>query len=135
MTYVRASWEVIIEAEGKAHINLPHEHEAYLVHTFARWMSRPHIPTDAIAIKMLEAQNLCGNIKRDRLEEIAQECLLIQGLELNKLRWPSVSYYIDMAQLALGYRAYSLRPPELWYDQLAHDVPQMVTVLKHIGKL
>jgi hypothetical protein len=132
MTYVKASYEVIMEAEDRAHITLPHEHEAFLVHTFARYMEQPNIPTDAIAIKLMETMNAQGDRRKTGFQQIAEECVLIQGLGLNQRSWPSPCYFNDMGQLALEYRAYSQRPPELYYEALAHSLPDFVRVLRHV---
>jgi hypothetical protein len=38
MDYVKASYEVILMGESRTGINLDHEIEAYVVHTYARYM-------------------------------------------------------------------------------------------------
>jgi hypothetical protein len=132
LTYVKYSYELILEAEVKTNINLEHEVEAFLVHTFAKYMEQPHIPTDAIAIKMLNAANETGEIRKHHLQEIAQECMLIDGLELNSRRWPSKEYYIDMGRLALEQRAWINRPPELFYERLAYDFKNISKILHEV---
>ncbi len=132
MTYVKAAYEVILEAEGRASVNLEHEVEAFVVHTFARYMERPNIPTDAIAIKMMSSVNETGELRKQHLQEIAEECMLIDGLDLNSRRWPSKNYYSDMGKLALEHRAWTERPPELFYERLAYEFNNISTVLHKI---
>lgn len=132
LTYVKYSYDVIVEAEFKASVNLEHEVEAFVVHTFAKYMEKPNIPTDAIAIKMLTAVNETGEIKKNHLQEIAEECLLIDGLELNSRRWPSRSYFSDMGKLALEHRAWIDRPPELFYEKLASQFNMISNVLHKV---
>ena len=132
LTYVKYSYELILEAEVKANINLEHEVEAFVVHTFAKFMEQPNIPTDAIAIKMLSSPNETGEIRKQHLQEIAQECMLIDGLELNSRRWPSKSYFIDMGRLALEQRAWIHRPPELFYERLAYDFTNISKILHEV---
>jgi hypothetical protein len=132
MTYVKAAYEVILEAEGRASVNLEHEVEAFVVHTFARYMEQPHIPTDAIAIKMMTSVNETGELRKQHLQEIAQECMLIDGLELNSRRWPSKTYYSDMGKLALEHRAWTDRPPELFYERLAYEFGNISKVLHKV---
>jgi hypothetical protein len=132
LTYVKYSYELILEAEVKANINLEHEVEAFVVHTFAKFMEQPNIPSDAIAIKMLSSANETGEIRKQHLQEIAQECMLIDGLELNIRRWPSKSYFIDMGRLALEQRAWIHRPPELFYERLAYDFTNISKILHEV---
>ena len=129
MTYVKASYEVIMVAEERANVNLEHEVEAYVVHTFARYMEQPNIPTDAIAIKLMSATSESGELRKQHLQQIAEECLLIDGLELNSRRWPSKNYYSDMGRIALEHRAWSERPPELFYERVASQFDLLSKVL------
>lgn len=129
MTYVKAAYEVIMIAEDRSSVNLEHEVEAFLVHTFARYMEKPNIPSDTIALKMLATTNERGETRKQHLQEIAEECLLIDGLELNNRRWPSKNYYKDMGKLALEHRAWVNRPPELFYEKLANQFNNISTVL------
>lgn len=132
MEYVKASYEVIMVAEERANVNLEHEVEAFVVHTFARYMEQPNIPTDAIAIKMMQATNKSGIQRKQEFQQIAEECLLIDGLELNSRRWPSKRYYSDMGKIALEHRAYSERPPELLYEKIASEFDILSRVLNSI---
>ena len=74
MDYVKASYEVVMIGECRTGINLDHEIEAYLVHTYARYMENPNIPTDAIAIQFMNSLSCNKEIKKKLLEKIAEEC-------------------------------------------------------------
>ena len=132
MDYVKASYEVILYGESKAGINLEHEVEAFVVHTFARYMENPRIPTDAIAIQLMESLNKTGDTRKQHLQKVAEECILIDGLDLNCRKWPSQNYFVDMGKVALGYRAYSERPPELFYETVAKNMNNISKVLHRI---
>ena len=132
MPYVKAAYEVIMIAEERASVSLEHEVEAFVVHTFARYMERPNIPTDAIAIKLMTTVGEKGELRKQHLQEIAEECILIDGLELNSRRWPSKNYYSDMGKLALEHRAWTDRPPELFYERLAHEFGNISKVLHKV---
>jgi hypothetical protein len=119
LEYRKASYEIVMIAESRCNICLDEDVEYFVVDTLARYMEEPNIPTDAIAIKMLEATSQKGDKKKKQLQQIAEECLLIDGLELNSRRWPSKSYFRDMGQLALEHRAWIERPPELFYEKVA----------------
>lgn len=134
MTYVKHSYDIIMEAECRASVNLEHELEAYLVHTFARYMEQPGIAEEPIAIKLMEGMNKTGAARRHHLERVAEECLLIDGLNLNRKKWPTDQYYTDMGQLALEYRAHSNRPPELFYEHVARHFTVLSRVLHTIQR-
>ena len=132
MTYVKHSYDIIMEAEQRALVNLEHELEAYLVHTFARYMERPNIAEEPVALQLMESMQKTGELRRQHLERVAEECLLIDGLGLKKSRWPTLGYYADMGQLALEYRAWSDRPPDLFYERVAQQFPVLSRVLHTI---
>lgn len=132
MDYVKASYEVILYGESKAGINLEHDVEAFVVHSFARYMENPKIPTDAIAIQLMSSLNKTGEIRKQQLQKIAEECILIDGLELNSRRWPNQNYFVEMGKIALGYRAYAERPPELFYETVAKNMNNISKVLHRI---
>lgn len=132
MDYVKASYEVILYGESKAGINLEHEIEAFVVHTFARYMENPNIPSDAIAIQLMSSLNTTGEIRKQNLQKVAEECILIDGLDLNCRKWPSQNYFVNMGKVALGYRAYAQRPPELFYETIANNMDKISKVLHRI---
>ena len=132
MDYVKASYEVILYGESKSGINLDHEVEAFVVHTFARYMENPRIPTDAIALQLMSSLNKTGEVRKQHLQKVAEECILIDGLELNSRRWPSQNYFVEMGKVALGYRAYAERPPELFYETVAKNLENISKVLHRI---
>ena len=78
LTYVKHSYEVILEAEAKLCINLEHNTEAYVVHLFARYLDNPNINRDPVCIKLMESIHLPKEQKRKQLTTIADECLLIK---------------------------------------------------------
>jgi hypothetical protein len=134
MEYVKAGYEVVMIAEQRSNIMLEHEIEAWLVHVIARYMETPDITKEPIAIKMLTAVNESGELRKQRLQQIAEECLLIDGFELNRGKWPSHSYYHDMGKLALEHRAWTPRPPELFYQRIANQFSN-ISQLLHSVKL
>lgn len=133
LEYVRASYEIIMLAEQRSSITLEHEVEAFVVHTLARYMENPNIPTDSISIKIMTAVNQKGNIRKQKLQEIAEECILINGFGLNNRRWPSSDYYSQMGKLALEHRAWSDRPPELFYERIAYEFDNIGKILHKVN--
>lgn len=133
MTYVKHSYDIIMEAEQRALVNLEHELEAYLVHTFARYMERPYIAQEPVALQLMNSMQKTGELRRQHLERVAEECLLIFGLELGKSKWPTKTYYQEMGQLALEYRAYSPRPPDPFYERVAQHFGLLSSVLNNLS--
>jgi hypothetical protein len=132
LTYVKHSYEVILEAEARSRVNLEHEVEAFVVHTFAKYMEQPNIGSEPIAIKMMTTVNNPSRFRKQQFEQIAEECLLIDGLKLNSRKWPNSKYFRQMGVIALEHRAYSDRPPELLYEKIANHFEQMSYVLNNI---
>lgn len=119
LTYVKHSYEVILEAESKLCVNLEHNVEAYVVHLFARYLDNPNLNREPVCIKIMEGTRLPIEQRKKVLSSVADECLLINGLELSKNRWPSNNYYKEMGCLAYDQVAYTERPPDIFYVELA----------------
>lgn len=132
MEYVKASYEMVLIAEERAHITLEHEVEAWTVHTLARYMEQPHIPTDAVALSMMRALGATGQRKKAELQRVAEECLLVDGLQLNRRRWPSQHYFRDMGRIALENRAWIEYPPEHLYERVAQQFDTISRVLHNV---
>jgi hypothetical protein len=129
LTYVKHSYEVILEAENKLCINLEHDTEAYMVHLFARYLDNPDINKEPVCIKIMQGVGLPKEQKRVMLQSAADECLLINGFELAKSRWPSNDYYKDMGTLAYDQIAYIERPPDSFYINIAENFSLLSKIL------
>jgi hypothetical protein len=129
LTYVKHSYEVILEAEAKLSVNLEHDTEAYMVHLFARYLDKPLINQDPICIRMMSGANLPTAQKKTTLLHAAEECLLINGLELAKSRWPTNTYYVDLGKIAYDQLAYTQRPPDEFYIHVASNFMLLSKIL------
>ena len=129
LTYVKHSYEVILEAEAKLCVNLEHNTEAYVVHLFAKYLDNPNINREPVCIKMMESTQLPKIQKRTTLLSVAEECLLINGLELTKTRWPTNNYYRDMGKIAYDQVAYTDNPPDIFYINIADKFTLLSKVL------
>lgn len=129
LTYVKHSYQIILDAEAKLCINLEHQTEAYMVHLFARYMDQPNINNDPICIKIMESSSLPAGKRKQALLAAAEECLLITGLELTKPKWPSESYYTDLGILAYDQVAYAHQPVDTFYIDLAENFKLLTSVL------
>jgi hypothetical protein len=129
LTYVKHSYEVILEAENKLCINLEHNTEAYMVHLFARYLDKPNINREPVCIKIMQGATLPPTQKKVMLQAAADECLLINGLELAKSRWPTNNYYKEMGILAYDQVAYTDNPRDDFYIHLAENFNLLSRVL------
>lgn len=133
MTYVKSSYELVLSAEGRACVNLDQDVEAFLVHCLARYWENANIPRDAAAISLMTAMQKTGEERKTELQAVAEECILVDGFEFKRRYWPSATYYQEMAQLALGYRASCSRPPETYYEHIARRIPDISRVLHNLN--
>lgn len=129
LTYVKHSYSLILDAEYRTNTFLEQDIETYTVHTFAKYFDKPNIPSEVIAIQMLTSVKENSEIRKLHLQNIAEECLLIDGLKLNNRKWPSKTYFKDMGILALEHRAYIERPPELFYEKIANAFDKISYVI------
>ena len=129
LTYVKHSYEVILEAEASLCVNLEHNTEAYVVHLFARYLDNPNINREPVCIKIMESMHKPRLQRRETLTQLADECLLINGFEFGKNRWPTNSYYKEMGKLAYDQVAYIDNPPDNFYIELANNFTLISKVL------
>lgn len=63
--YIKASWNLVMEAEGRTEVNLQDDLEAYLVHMMARNFRNSKMPPDIICLEFPKA---CTKVRgvRDR---------------------------------------------------------------------
>jgi hypothetical protein len=97
--YIKAAYDLIMESESKTNTYLDNQVEEYLVLLFANNFQRTDIGEEAIAIQMLEACQVKGT---EHYQPIADECLLIHSYPLNRKRWPTETYYMEMGMTAYG---------------------------------
>ena len=100
--YIRSSYELVLEAEGKSQTYLNEDIESYLVRLMAKWCDRNDIPPETpVAILMMTAMQKPR--ERDRhLAEVADICLFYDSFKIKQRRWPTLNYYKDMGTTAYG---------------------------------
>ena len=98
--YIRSSYELILDAEGKTATYLNEPLEYYLVSLMAKWFDKPNIPPDTpVAILMLTAMQ---NPRKENLSEVADICLFYDSFKIKQRKWPTLRYYKDMGTTAYG---------------------------------
>lgn len=130
--YVKASYELVMEAQCRANTVLDYDVGAFVVHTFAKYMATPINTHEAVAIKLLQAVNIPRSIRKPALLEVCEECVLIDGLQLNRNRWVSSDYYKNMGIIAAEQCAYTDRPPDELYIRVAQQFTDITETLHYL---
>jgi hypothetical protein len=126
--YVRSSYELVLEAEGKTSIFLNQDIESYLVHLMARWFDKNDVPPDTpVALLLMTAMQTKD---KKKLAETADICLFYDGFQIKQRRWPSNNYYKDMGMMAYGM-AY-LASQDQVYQKLEENFSICSRVLNNI---
>jgi hypothetical protein len=133
--YVRAGWEIVVEAQGASQTFLEPDIEAFLVHTIARTMERTDIWKEPIAIKILSAQALPGIKRKPIMREIGEECLFIDGWGIKQPRWPNPKYFANMGEIAFGMASTSSNPADELLELVSTNFVRMSSVLKQAKTL
>lgn len=105
--YVKSSYDLILEAEGKSQTYLNDEIESYLVRLLAKWFDNNDIPPSTpIAIMLMSAMQEKDSKK---MAYAADACLFYDGFKFKHSKWPSQNYYRDMGTMAYGMAYVSSR--------------------------
>lgn len=124
--YVRASWELVMESEGRVKIYLEQEIEAYLVHMMARTFTDPSIPPDIIALEFANAKTK-GDYQR-----IGDSCLFIDAWDVKRAKMVSHDYYINMGQIAYSTASIKDRPSDELMENVSNNFTFLSKVLRGI---
>lgn len=129
-TYVKYSYQVILEAEHTTGIQLDHDTEAYVVHLFANYLDYPNLNKDPVCVRYLESLSKPTKVKKELLKNVGDECLLIYGLDLGRPRWPSNAYYQELGQMAYMSLAHASAPAEIFFEELAEKFDLIGQIIK-----
>lgn len=128
--YVKAGWEVVMEAQGRSQTYLESDLEAFLVHSVARNMENTRIWEEPIAVRMLTAQQLPREQRQPILRAVGEECLFIDAWQIRQPRWPSPKYFQDMGEIAFGMASTTTRPPDTLLELVSANFPTLSRVLR-----
>ena len=134
-SYIRASWELVLEAEGRSHEYLDEGIESFLVHTMARNFENLSLWEKPIGVTMLEAKHMPGQKRKETMRRVGEECLIIDAWQLKQRRWPTPTYFREMGSMAFGFAAISTRPPDDLLDQVGNNFGRLSRVLRTVRDL
>lgn len=98
-----AAWHrVVTEAACQAECELDEQRESYLVFLLMRYLRRPELVRSVLALKFLQALLNQGQMRRDSLQEVGDQCLIFAGLfpEQAERRRVRLSYFVDLGRSA-----------------------------------
>lgn len=124
--YLKASWELVMESEGKSQVFLDQELEAYLVHMIARNFRNHQFPPDIVCLEFSRAKT------RDDFRQIGDSCLFVDAWDVKRTRLVEKSYYAQMGQIAYSYAAVATRPVEEFFDVVAREFGTLSKVLRQL---
>ena len=127
--YIKASWEIVMAAEGKMQTHLDSELEAYLVHMMARNFRNAQLTPDIVCLELGQARHV------QDFRNIGDGCLFIDAWRIRRARLVSNDYYQRMGQIAYGYAATASRPFDALFDRLGQEFKSLSKVLTGVREL
>lgn len=129
-----ALWhEMIHDAEKSCAIQLQEEIESYLVFLMMRYMSKPEIVKQILAVDFLHGIQSNPNQRAWMLQEVGDKCLIFTGLfpKQAEKRLVKVSYFVNLGQSS--YATISKEQNDL-YGSLAEQFVPLMDVLQSVRK-
>lgn len=133
--YVRAGYDMVMEAQGYSQLYLDNDMESFLVHVVARTFERTDIWNEPVAIKLMTAQQLPQHQRQLALRTVGEECLFIDSWQVKQNRWPSPRYFEDMGKLAFGFASTASRPHDDLLEAAGNNFKQASLVLRSVRDL
>ncbi len=127
-----ALWhEVVCTAEQSCSVALKEEIESYLVFLLMRYINKPEVVKQIIALDFLQSLERPSVQREAALCEVGDKCLLLAGLfpSIAKSRLVRVSYFVNLGQAA--YFGISKKNNDL-YDHLSHQFVLLMDILQSI---
>ena len=96
-------WHTLVsDAQQTAGVKLDEELESYLVFLLMRYTDKPEMAASVLALDYLNGSNALGQLRRDRMRDVGDQCLLYSGLfpERAERRRVRISYYVDLGRSA-----------------------------------
>jgi hypothetical protein len=133
-----AQWQALIqEAEQACHTQLGEELQSYLVFLLMQHGNNEWIDS-VMALKYLDALVARGQLQKERLREVGDQCLLFAGLfpgraERRRVR---ISYYVNLGIGAYRILSYSLAGLNAKvYEKLSQQFVALMDVLQATREL
>ena len=122
--YLKASWEMVMESEGRSQVFLDQDLEAYLVHMMARNFRKHQFPPEMICLELSRAKT------KDDYRDIGDGCLFVDAWDVRRARLVEQNYYEKMGQIAYARAAYASRPADELFDRVSREFGLLSRVLR-----
>ena len=128
--YIKASWEMVMAAEGKTLLMLDEELESYLVHMMARnFRNAQKMPPEIICLELGRARSAAD------YRDIGDSCLFVDAWNVKRARLVSRDYYQRMGQIAYTHAAVASRPFDAFLERVAREFKSLSHVLAGVRQL
>jgi len=127
--YIKASWEMVMAAEGKTQTILDEELEAYLVQMMARNFRNKDMPPDIVCLELGKARY------SEDFRNIGDSCLFVDAWRIRPARLVAKDYYLKIGQVAYGYAALTSRPVDAVFERLSKEFTALSRVLAGVRQL
>jgi hypothetical protein len=128
--YIKASWEMVMAAEGKTLLMLDEELESYLVHMMARnFRNAQKMPPEIICLELGRARSAAD------YRDIGDSCLFVDAWNVKRARLVSHDYYQRMGQIAYTHAAVASRPFDAFLERVAREFKSLSHVLAGVRQL
>jgi len=127
--------DMILDAEYRAHIALPHELEGHLVFLLLRFLRGGKRLSGALALHYLEAVQAHGSARVNALNDTGDACLLLAGMfpEQARRRMVGAGYFAQMGLACYRTLADCLLPRQAkLYHHLCNGFADMLGVLRSL---
>lgn len=98
-----AQWRAIVhEAQAAADRHLDEDLESYLVFLLMRFTDRPEMVKAVLALEFLSGLASLGTLRRERLRDVGDQCLIYSGLfpRQAERRCVNLGYFVGMGRSA-----------------------------------
>jgi hypothetical protein len=134
-----AHWQSLVrEAEVSASCRLSEDCESYLVFLLMRFLSRPEMASNVMALDYLNCQLKPGTQRTNGLRDVGDQCLLISGFypKRARRRHVRIAYFVNLGRSAYSELASTLADGLAGcYQQLERDFVKLMDVLYAVREM
>lgn len=128
--YIKASWEMVMAAEGQTKTLLDEELESYLVHMMARhFRNSQKVPPEIVCLELGRARSA------SEFRDVGDSCLFVDAWHIKRARLVSADYYERLGQIAYCHAALASRPFDAFLDRLGREFKSLSRVLSGVQQL
>lgn len=124
--YLKASWEIVMAAQGRTQIALDEDLECYLVQMMARNFRNKDLPPDILCIELAHAR------RAEDYRHIGDSCLFVDAWNVKRARLVSTDYYQRLGQIAYSHAALASKPFDAFLERVGREFKLLSQVLSGV---